>query len=175
MGIVGEEPVLSRLDRVDNMVRQLEEMRGSHGNGNYNRSPSPRSSSASTPSSGTLGSTCTEGHPSSIDFSPTAKSLEKYCRPIDHVMVETQLKGTLLQRLDQVEDRLLKLCVQLEEELEEEKKREAVHVEKKGHKKGIKQFVKQCVKGKHSKQHKGTEWNGKAKSSLSLSLGSNIK
>ncbi|MBA0553477.1 hypothetical protein Golob_012657, partial [Gossypium lobatum] len=65
---------------------------------------------------------------------------------------------------------LNQLCVQLEEELEEEKKREAVHVEKKGHKKGIKQFVKQCVKGKHSKQHKGTEWNGKAKSSLSLSL-----
>ncbi|PPS08191.1 hypothetical protein GOBAR_AA12459 [Gossypium barbadense] len=118
------------------LVRQLEEMRGSHGNCNYNRSPSPRSSSASTPSTGTLGSTCTEGHPSSIDFSPTAKSLEKYCRPIDHVMVETQLKGTLLHRLDQVEDRLLKL----EEELEEEKKREAVHVEKKGHKKGIKQF-----------------------------------
>lgn len=67
---------------------------------------------------------------------------------------------------------LNQLCVQLEEELEEEKKREAVHVEKKGHKKGIKQFVKQCVKGKHSKT---TQRNGKAKSSLSLSLGSKTK
>ncbi|KAL4384376.1 hypothetical protein GQ457_15G024070 [Hibiscus cannabinus] len=134
MGIIGEEPVLSRLDRLDNMLRQLEEMRGRH----YNRFPSPRSSSASTPSSGTLGSTCTDGHQSSVDFSP----MEKYCRPMDHVMVETQVKGTLMHRLEQAEDRLLKLCVQLEEELEE-KKREAANAEKKGQKKGIKQFVKQ--------------------------------
>ncbi|KAK8635769.1 hypothetical protein V6N13_004487 [Hibiscus sabdariffa] len=148
MGIIGEEPVLSRLDRLDNMLRQLEEMRG--------RSPSPRSSSASTPSSGTLGSTCTDGHQSSVDFSPTSNTLEKYCRPMDHVMVETQVKGTLIHRLEQAEDRLLKLCVQLEEELEE-KKREAANAEKKGQKKGIKQLVKQCVIGKHS-QHKRAEW-----------------
>ncbi|XP_039030649.1 uncharacterized protein LOC120165132 isoform X2 [Hibiscus syriacus] len=132
MGIIGEEPVLSRLDRLDNLLRQLEEMRGSNNNGQYLRSSSPRSSSASTPSSGTLASTCTDGHPSSVDFSPTAKSLEKYCRPMD-VMVETQVKGTLIQRLDQAEDRLLKL----EEELEE--KRQAANVEK-GQKKGIKHF-----------------------------------
>ncbi|XWS35513.1 hypothetical protein CRYUN_Cryun20dG0003600 [Craigia yunnanensis] len=115
-----------------------------------NRSPSPRSSCASTPSSGTFTS---EGHPSSVDFSPTPRSLEKHCRPIDHVMVETQVKGTLIERLDQVEDRLLKL----EEELEAEKKREE-NVEKKAQKKGIKQLLKQCVKGKQS-QNKARNQN----------------
>ncbi|XVF22955.1 hypothetical protein REPUB_Repub12eG0215300 [Reevesia pubescens] len=144
MAIIGDEPVLSRLDRLDNMLRQLEEMRGCN-----NRSPA-RSSCASTPSSGTL--TSTEGHPSSVDFSP--RSLEKHCRPIGHVMVETQVKGTLVERLDQVEDRLLKLCLQLEEELEAEKEREE-SVEK-AQKKGIKQLVKRCIKGKHS-QHKSKE------------------
>ncbi|XP_039047903.1 uncharacterized protein LOC120188581 [Hibiscus syriacus] len=141
------------------MLRQLEEIRGGNNNSNYNRIHSPRGSGASTPSSGTLSSTCTDGHPSSVDFSPTAKTLEKYCRPMDHVIVETQVKGTLIQRLEQAEDRILKLCVKLEEELDEEKRRQAAHVEKKG----IKQFVKQCVVGKHS-QHRRTEWKvGKIK------------
>ncbi|XVE76718.1 hypothetical protein DITRI_Ditri13aG0004000 [Diplodiscus trichospermus] len=147
MAVIGEEPVLYRLDRLDNMIRQLEEMRG------CNRSSSPGNSCASTPSSGTFTS---EGHGSSVvDFTPT--SLEKHCRPIDHVMVETQVKGTLIQRLDQLEDRLLKVCLQVEEELETEKKREE-KVDKKAQKKGIKQLVKQCVKGKHS-QHKARNQN----------------
>ena len=41
------------------------------------------------------------------DVSP--KSLEKHCRPIDHVMVETEVKGTLIERLHRVEDRVLKV------------------------------------------------------------------
>ncbi|KAK6261049.1 hypothetical protein QQP08_001214 [Theobroma cacao] len=145
--ISSEEPVISRLDRVDNMLRQLEEIRGC--------SKSPRSSCASTPSSGTFTS---EGHPSSVDLA-SPSSLEKHCRPIDHVMVETQVKGTLIQRLDQVEDRLLKLCLRLEEELEAEKRREESVEKRPAHKKGIKQFVKQCVKGKHSK-HKLKQGTG---------------
>ncbi|XVF79622.1 hypothetical protein PTKIN_Ptkin15bG0004100 [Pterospermum kingtungense] len=149
MAVIGEQPVLSRLDRLDNMLRQLEEMRG------CNRFSSPRSSCPSTPLSETFTS---EGHPSSVDLSPTRRSLEKHCRPIDHVMVETLVKGTLVERLDQVEDRLLKLCLRLEEELEEEKKKSEENVEKKAHKKGIKQLVKQCVKGKNS-QHKARDQN----------------
>ncbi|XP_022756784.1 uncharacterized protein LOC111304493 isoform X2 [Durio zibethinus] len=149
MAIIGEEPVLSKLDRLDNVVHpfrdatlrqsgNLQEMRG------CNR-PSRSSCASSTPSSGTL--TSTEGHPSSIGSSP--RSLEKRCRPIDHVMAEIQVKGTLIERLDQVEDRLLKLCMQLEEELVAEKKREEnVDIEKKARKKGNKQLVKQCVQGK---------------------------
>lgn len=66
---------------------------------------SPKSSSASTATSGTLTS---EGHARSLfDFSP--KSMEKHCRPIDDVIVETKLKGTLIERLLHVEERVLKV------------------------------------------------------------------
>ncbi|KAA8520243.1 hypothetical protein F0562_014499 [Nyssa sinensis] len=122
--------MLSRLDRLDNVLRHLEEIRGSH--------RSPKSSCASTPSSGTLTS---DGPTSSVDFSP--KSLDKQCRPIDDVIVETEVKGTLIERLAQVEDRVLKM----EEELEAKKKREEKLSEKKAHKKSLKQLVKSCVKG----------------------------
>ncbi|TKY68137.1 Cellulose synthase family protein isoform 1 [Spatholobus suberectus] len=125
-----EEPILSRIDRLDNMLRQLEEIRG------CNRSP--KSSCASTPTNGS------DGHVSSIDFSP--KSLEKHCRPIENVMMETEVKGTMIERLNQVEDRMLKL----EEEWVAKRKKEE---EKKMNspKKGFKQLVKQCMKarGKH--------------------------
>ncbi|XP_012065567.1 uncharacterized protein LOC105628704 isoform X1 [Jatropha curcas] len=138
MAVIAEEPILSRLGRVDNMLRQLEEIRGSS-----NRSP--KSSIASTPSSGTLTS---EGQVSSIDFSP--KCLEKHCRPINRVMTETEIKGTLIERLDQAEERLLKLCIQLEEELVTERKEEQKKIEKK-EKKGLKGFVKKVVKGGQKK------------------------
>uniref|UniRef100_A0A2N9I0T3 Uncharacterized protein n=1 Tax=Fagus sylvatica TaxID=28930 RepID=A0A2N9I0T3_FAGSY len=112
-------------------LRQLEEIRGC--------SKSPKSSCASTTSSGTLMS---DGHVSSLDFSP--KSLEKHCRPIDHVKIETEIKGTLIERLDHVEDRVLKL----EQQLEAERKiKEKTDQKKTPKKKGLKQFVQQCVKG----------------------------
>ncbi|XP_024988899.1 uncharacterized protein LOC112523510 isoform X1 [Cynara cardunculus var. scolymus] len=130
-----EEPMLYRLDRLDNIVRQLEELRGG------NRTP--KSSNASTPSSCTLTS---EGQASSLEFSP--RSLEKHCRPMDDVIVETGVKGTLIERLIHVEERVAKLCMQLEEEIEaekrrreEEKKKEVVVVKKRG----LKQLLKSCV------------------------------
>ncbi|KAJ6299389.1 hypothetical protein OIU76_020374 [Salix suchowensis] len=86
-------------------MRELEELRG------CNRSP--RSSCPSTPSSGTLTS---GGKVSFVDLSP--KSLEKHCRPISYVMMETEVKGTLIERLDHVEERVMKLCVQLEDGFE---------------------------------------------------------
>ncbi|KAJ4711624.1 Nucleolar and coiled-body phosphoprotein like [Melia azedarach] len=135
MAVVTEEPILSRLDRLDNMLRQLEEIRSCN--------KTPKSSCASTPSSGTLTS---DGHSSSVDFSP--KSLEKHCRPIDDVVVETGVKGTLVERLDHVEDRVWKLCLQLGEELEAEKKR-GEKIDKKTCKKGMKQFVKRIIKSKY--------------------------
>ncbi|XP_062173846.1 uncharacterized protein LOC133879339 isoform X2 [Alnus glutinosa] len=131
MAVVIEEPIISRLDRLDNMLRHLEDIRG------CNRSP--KSSCASVASSGTLTS---DGQRSS-DFSP--KSLEKHSRPINHMIMETQEKGTLIERLEQVENRVLKL----ELELEAERTVLKVKTEKKrAHKKGLKQLVKQCVKGK---------------------------
>ncbi|KAK3423041.1 hypothetical protein EUGRSUZ_G03381 [Eucalyptus grandis] len=138
-----EEPILSRIDRLDNMLKQLEEIKVG------NRSFTKSSSGESTPSSGTLTS---EGHVSSVDFSP--KSLEKYCRPLDRVMVETEAKGNLVERLHHVEDRLHKLCLQVEGELEAERKMIEGKSEKKARKKrGLKQMVKSLVKGggKHNK------------------------
>ncbi|KAI8024733.1 hypothetical protein LOK49_LG02G01403 [Camellia lanceoleosa] len=145
-----EEPILPRLDRLDKILKHLEEARSSSNN------RSPRSSYTS--STGTLTS---DRHGSSIDeFSP--ESLEKHCRPIDDVIVETELKGTLLERLVHVELRVLKLCLLIEGEIiEGEKKTEEMasiteqKVKKKKNKGGLKQFVKSCVKGKSSsgKEH----------------------
>ncbi|KAJ6964650.1 hypothetical protein NC652_002789 [Populus alba x Populus x berolinensis] len=93
---ITEEPILSRLNRLDNMMRELAEL------GGCNRPP--KSSSPSTPSSGTLPS---EGKASFVDLSP--ESLEKHCRPISNVMMETKVKGTLVERLDHLEERVLKV------------------------------------------------------------------
>ncbi|CAN8305946.1 unnamed protein product [Cochlearia groenlandica] len=102
-----EEPVLSRLDRIDFMVRKLEEIKGH----------SPRSSSPSTPSSGT--------QPSSLDLSsPRSIGKVAQCRSLEQIKEETERKGTLLERLNNVEEQVLKLCSQFEEEIEEERKRE---------------------------------------------------
>ncbi|XP_057727201.1 uncharacterized protein LOC130943374 isoform X1 [Arachis stenosperma] len=138
-----EEPILSRIERLDNMLRQLEEIRG------CNRSS--KSSCASTPTS------ASDGRISSLDFSP--KSLEKHCRPIENVIMEAEAKGTLIQRLTHVEDRVLKLCLQLEDEWEAERKMEQEKKMKQPKKKGgLKQLMQQClnVRGKHDKKQEGS-------------------
>lgn len=80
----------------DHQMRELAEL------GGCNRPP--KSSSPSTPSSGTLP---VEGKVSFVDLSP--ESLEKHCRPISNVMMETEVKGTLVERLDHLEERVLKV------------------------------------------------------------------
>ncbi|KAL2461256.1 hypothetical protein Adt_44676 [Abeliophyllum distichum] len=136
-----EEPILSRLNRLDNILKQLEEIRSLN--------HSPKSSCASTFSSGTLTS---DGQASS-DYSP--KRLEKHCRPINEVILEVERKGTLIERLVHVEDRVLKMCLQLEEDLEAEKHREekeTVSVEKKSPTKVLKKMLRTCgVGGGHGK------------------------
>ncbi|XP_016489534.1 uncharacterized protein LOC107809415 [Nicotiana tabacum] len=142
-----EEPILSRLDRLDNILKKLEEVRG----GDH----SPKTSTAS---SETLTS---DGQTSSLDFSP--RSMEKHCRPIDDVITETEHKGTLIERLLNVENRVLNMCLQLESELEimkkkkKKKREENLVIEEKNkspYKKGLKTFVKACVKGKGIGKHK---------------------
>ncbi|KAL0289985.1 UNVERIFIED_CONTAM: hypothetical protein Scaly_2686900 [Sesamum calycinum] len=125
-----EEPILSRLNRLDNILKQLEDIRSA--------GHSPKSSYASTTSSGTLTS---DGHPFSlVDFSP--ESLEKHCRPVDEVIME-RAQGELIGLARE-------LCLQWEEELEGERSKEhsTASLEKSSPKKGLKQFVKSCVKGK---------------------------
>ncbi|XP_011047396.1 PREDICTED: uncharacterized protein LOC105141753 isoform X1 [Populus euphratica] len=135
---ITEEPIISRLDRLDNMMRELAEL------GGCNRPP--KCSSPSTPSSGTL---TREGKVSFVDLSP--ESLEKHCRPISYVMMETEVKGTLVERLDHLEERVLKL----EGGLEADKHREEVGTEKRKHKKGLKGLVEKIVKG--NKKHRDME------------------
>lgn len=84
-------------------MRHLEEMKI--------RSNRGRSSSLtpSTPSSGT-GTPTSEGRASFLDFSPRSRDQSKHpCRPIDDVIVETEHKGTLLDRVERMEDRLFRV------------------------------------------------------------------
>ncbi|KAL0732472.1 hypothetical protein Bca4012_008681 [Brassica carinata] len=116
-----EEPILSRLDRIDFMVRKLEEMKGS--------------SNPSTPSSGLS--------------SPRGSIVKLQCRSMEQVMEETERKGTLLERLNNVEEQVVKLCSHYEEEIKEEK-----NTKKK--KKGLRKLVDKVVgssspTNKHSK------------------------
>lgn len=87
---------LKRVCACDHQMRELAEL------GGCNRPP--KSSSPCTPSSGTLAG---EGKVSFVDLSP--ESLEKHCRPISNVMMETEVKGTLVERLDHLEERVLKV------------------------------------------------------------------
>ncbi|KAH7849121.1 hypothetical protein Vadar_013289 [Vaccinium darrowii] len=130
--IATEEPILSR--RLDKILNHLEERRGS-------RTRSPRSSYASTTTTTSSGG----------DGRGILSADEEHCRPIDLVVVEAEMKGTLLERLALVEDRVLKLCLELEQELDREKALPATQVKKKK-KKGLKQLVKSCVNGSKTQQ-----------------------
>lgn len=82
-------------------LNHLEERRGS-------RTRSPRSSYASTTtSSGTLTSGGDGRVSSTADLSP--ESIEDHCLPVDVVVVEAEMKGTLLERLVLLENRVLKV------------------------------------------------------------------
>ncbi|KAF5184878.1 Ankyrin repeat-containing protein [Thalictrum thalictroides] len=80
-----------------------------------------------------------------VDSSP--KSMEKHCRPIDTVMIETEIKGNLIDKLHQVEDRLLKLCIDLEvherekDKIQQQEFGEEGKKDKKECNKGLKQLV----------------------------------
>ncbi|EYU29029.1 hypothetical protein MIMGU_mgv1a020803mg [Erythranthe guttata] len=140
-----DEPIIYRLNRLDNSMKQLQDIMSFGGGDHY----SPKSSYASTTSSGTLTS---EARPS---FSP--ESLEKRCRPVDEVLMEVEQKGTLIQRLVHAEDLIFKMCMQLEEEFEAESKELKEISEKKSpspSKKGLKQLVKSCVGGKTKHSNK---------------------
>ncbi|CAH8386659.1 unnamed protein product [Eruca vesicaria subsp. sativa] len=136
-----EEPILSRLDRIDVMVRKLEEMKGS----------SPRSSSPSTPSSGT--------QPSSLDLSSPRSVGKVQCRSMEQVMEETAQKGTLLERLNNVEEQVLKLCLKLEEEVEEESKRDDNSKKTKKKKKGLKKLVEKVVGSSSPTKSPSKRWH----------------
>ncbi|KAI4383004.1 hypothetical protein MLD38_008890 [Melastoma candidum] len=99
--VVEEEPVLSRVDhRLDRLLKQLEEI---------------RSLGRSTGSSSGLSTPSSRAH--SDDTSPRSTG-EHYFHPISRVIMEAEVKGTLVDRLDLLESRIVKM----EEELETEKR-----------------------------------------------------
>ncbi|XP_023528604.1 uncharacterized protein LOC111791474 [Cucurbita pepo subsp. pepo] len=131
---LGEEPILSRLDRLFFLLRVVEEIKGG--------SKSAKSSCTSSPTSGAHTS---DYHTSSVDLSP--RSLEKHCRPMNDAVKVTELKGSLLERLDKIEDRVLKLCLQVEGEIEREREMIMVEKSRKKPKKSFKQLLQHCMTG----------------------------
>ncbi|RWR82823.1 hypothetical protein CKAN_01155900 [Cinnamomum micranthum f. kanehirae] len=114
---------------MDGKIGHLEEMKGCN-----------KSSSPSTPTSGT---NTTDGGNSSLNSSP--KSLVKRCHPIHTVIVETQVKGNLVDRLLQLEERVLQLEHEIESEKKEEEKRRSSEKKMKNSKNGFKGLVKSCM------------------------------
>ncbi|PKA58236.1 hypothetical protein AXF42_Ash012959 [Apostasia shenzhenica] len=91
------------------------------------------------------GSTTTDGGTSSVSSSPTS-----VCRPIDEVVAETQLKGSIIDRVRFLESRLVKL----EDEIENEKLRAVEESKPRSEKKrhmGLKNMVKSYIKRSNSK------------------------
>nr|GMC84495.1 carotenoid 9,10(9',10')-cleavage dioxygenase 1-like [Ipomoea batatas] len=136
-------------------LKQVEAMRGGGGN----QSPAKSSTASSSTATSSEGQAAAGAASWSAEFSP--KSLEKHCRPIDDVIMEAEAKGTLIERLVNVEERVAKLCMHLHQELEALKttKEATMHTTTttappppaaahKSPKKGFKSFVKSCVKGK---------------------------
>ncbi|XP_078156159.1 uncharacterized protein LOC144551925 [Carex rostrata] len=126
--------MLNRVDRLDVMLGYLEEIRG-------DRKSSARSPTTSTNWSGPLTGD------SSVTSSPKSLSRRR-CRSIQEAMMEIQVKGTLFDRIDFLENRLLKL----EEEVDVERKEsDGWRSPKVSPGKGLKRLVKSCVKGGHVK------------------------
>ncbi|XP_022983353.1 uncharacterized protein LOC111481961 [Cucurbita maxima] len=82
-------------------------------------------------------------HTSSVDLSP--RSLEKHGRPMNDAVKVTELKGSLLERMDKIEDRVLKLCLQVEGEIEREREMIMVEKSRKKPKKSFKQLFQHCI------------------------------
>ncbi|CAN6440433.1 unnamed protein product [Victoria cruziana] len=89
------EPVLAQLDRLEHLAANLEDAKGVR---------SEKSSSILTPRSRTASN---GGNYSEPPSSPA--SLEGRCRPLNEVIAETQLKGSIVDRLDDLEHRIMKL------------------------------------------------------------------
>uniref|UniRef100_A0A0E0KGF7 Uncharacterized protein n=1 Tax=Oryza punctata TaxID=4537 RepID=A0A0E0KGF7_ORYPU len=133
--------VMARVDRLDLVVGYLEEMRGGE----------RRSTCGGSPSSTTTTTVNSESGSSSVASTPRGMS----CRPAKEALAEARAKGSLVDRIAFLENRVLKM----EEEMEvtsdvrssgsDEKQRrsEGKNKAEKGTKR-LKSLVKSCVRGK---------------------------
>ncbi|KAL6599968.1 hypothetical protein ACP70R_045619 [Stipagrostis hirtigluma subsp. patula] len=137
-------PMMARVDRLDHLLAYLEEM-------HHHRNSNTATSSPSTPRSRALS---TDRDDSSAASTPRAGSWRRTassCRPAKEALEEAQAKGSLLDRIALLEDRLLRMEDEIE--ITPEKGVAAIGEERhrrssSGKKKGIKSFVKSCVRGK---------------------------
>ncbi|XP_020087421.1 uncharacterized protein LOC109709546 [Ananas comosus] len=90
------------------------------------------------------------GNSSSLSSSPASLARQRrQCRPIDDVVAEAREKGNLIDRIDRLEVRILKLEEEIvlgkrEGDTIEKRPRSG---EKRRHGKGLKRLVKSCVNG----------------------------
>ncbi|XP_039114833.1 rho GTPase-activating protein gacE-like [Dioscorea cayenensis subsp. rotundata] len=127
----------SRLDRLDIMMGYLEEIKTSKAMGN---------SFASTTTSSATGTTTTTTTTTTSEGALGNSSVNSSPKSITDVVTETQKKGSLLDRVNHLENRVMKLSLQVEKENQEDKSLKS-NKENKKHKKGLKHLVKSCVNG----------------------------
>ncbi|KAL6846842.1 hypothetical protein ACP4OV_022695 [Aristida adscensionis] len=143
--------MMARVDRVDLVLSYLEEMHAHHGRSNS------VTSSPSTAAAGTGTGTDDSSAASTPRGSWSSSWRRASCRPAKEALQEAQAKGTLIDRIAFLEDRLLKM----EEDMEitPEKSvvtddRSSLHRHHHGSRsskkknKGLKSLVKSCVVGK---------------------------
>ncbi|KAJ4791452.1 Lethal factor [Rhynchospora pubera] len=150
--------MLNRIDRLDVMLGYLEQMHSGRKSG-------ARSPATSTNSSGLLTvSDLNTGGDSSATSSPKILSRRR-CRSMQEAMVEIQEKGTLFDRIEFLENRILKLEDEIEMERKEsdgwgspkasprglKRESDGLRSPKASPGKGLKRLVKSCVKGGSTK------------------------
>ncbi|KAK3140360.1 hypothetical protein QOZ80_5AG0399830 [Eleusine coracana subsp. coracana] len=131
--------MMARVDRLDLVLTYLEELHHNHHHHHHGGS-NLSTSSPSTPTT------------QSGDSSPRGSaSWRRACRPAKEVLEEAHAKGSLVDRIAFLEDRVLKMEEDMEitpegESSKSDQRKEKVRDGNK--KKGLKSLVKSCVRGK---------------------------
>ncbi|TVU48768.1 hypothetical protein EJB05_00040, partial [Eragrostis curvula] len=123
--------MMARVDRLDLVLGYLEEM-------HHQQHQSSNTMSTSSPSTPTL-----SADSSSAASTPRGSGSARSCRPANEVLEEAHAKGSLVDRIAFLEDRVLKMEGDME--ITPDQRKEKVHPNKK---KGLKSLVKSCVRGK---------------------------
>ncbi|GJM95024.1 hypothetical protein PR202_ga11717 [Eleusine coracana subsp. coracana] len=130
--------MMARVDRLDLVLSYLEELHHNHHHHHGGSNLSTSSPSTPTTQSG--------------DSSPRGSaSWRRACRPAKEVLEEAHAKGSLVDRIAFLEDRVLKMEEDMEitpegESSKSDQRKEKVRDGNK--KKGLKSLVKSCVRGK---------------------------
>jgi hypothetical protein len=137
--------MMARVDRLDMVLGYLEEMMQHSGRHHHAPSTAPAAAGAWSPSSTASSSSSTVSTPRGAGGSKTWRR-----RPAKEALEEAQAKGTLVDRIAFLEDRVLKM----EEDMvdvsttPEKMNNAGGSASSSKRKKGLKSLVKSCVRGK---------------------------